>query len=618
MLPGLQIFDLREPSGCKILRGIVADFENGSTRAISWYHSPECSAECNDHHLVVYLENALCRGCPVCCEDIYGLLFHGNAKVRKISLLLYCRHFPDAVPPSSLQHDPSHLIRTIYLEHGWGSGVSSLAKHARDENLDVRKAAMCQLMRFSSDEKHKVKVLRSVCRGMRDRELSIRVFASKAIGEFRNLSDEIIQRLLSKQGASADYQELCGALVYGIEDEYAEVRRNTVASVYSLVTPGTASRTFDFIVDSLNDEDDVLRELCTFYLKMISVRYVLAIDKEIVRQICESLRERNVKVRANILDLLANLRYEDVEVFDILTAHMGVNVGFREVLRCIGRIASKNRRLFLANMGRFYKHTSVAQIEPSLEDDFYIAKLMVLRELKRADPGIEVSRVIEDHFLFLEIMECSRPDGCGDGYIFFKDILCQFLEEKNRDGESERQYRKLFRRMRREDDPRYWFIYYLYEGMVELRCKKKDDMLQRAPFLFANTGFDASVACNPRAMVEYIQSLDFGSIRFLRYDVDVPPRVSVCRRMPIRFSASLLLEEDIQDVHLKVWSGDKPPIHFKARKTVDVCILDDGTSICCSVVKLLGCRDVQLSRTKVILIERKKPKKDLIPGIDSY
>ncbi|ADM12215.1 uncharacterized protein Eint_090860 [Encephalitozoon intestinalis ATCC 50506] len=617
MLPGLQIFDLHEPSKCKILNTIGKDFEDCSPKPISKYHSSECTSECNDHHLIVYLENALCRGTQVEYEDISRMLLHRNSKVRRISLMLHYRNFPDIIPPS-FQDDPDHSVRAVYLSQRWNLRISSLIKQAEDENPDVRIAALHQLMRFSEDEKYKIKILRSVCHRIHDRELTIRVFVSRAIGEFKDLSDEVVEKLLSKQVTSLDDQKLCGALIYGVEDEYSDVRRNTISSVYSLVTPGIVSRAFDFIVDSLNDEDGDLRELSTLCLKKMSIKYTLVIDREIVRQICESLKERRSKVKANILSLLANLKYEDVEIFDILVSHMDVNVRSRDVFRCIRKIVSRNRKLFFANMDRFYKHTSIAQVESSLEDTFYIARLVVLRELKKANPGIRMSEVIENHFLFLEIMECSEPDGCGGGYVFFRDILHQFLEELDGGEQREKNYRRLFRRMKKENDHRYWFIYYIYKGMAELLRKGKSNILQRIPFLFANTGFDPSMANNTKNIAEYIRSLDFGSIRFLKYDVDVPSRVKVCGRMPVRFSASLLFEKDHQDVHLKVWSSDKTPIYFKARKTIEVCILEDVSSIYCSVVKLHSGQDIPLSHTKAISIERKKPRKDLIPGIDLY
>ncbi|WEL39482.1 AP-1 complex subunit beta-1 [Encephalitozoon hellem] len=616
MLPGLQIFDLHEPSKCNVLNSIAADFEGGSAKSLSDYYSPGCTPECNGHHLVVYLENALHRGVPICYKDVSALILHESSKVRKISLMLHCKHFPDIPPPPSFQHDPDHLIRAIYLRQKGNIRILSLIKQARDGNKDVREAALHQLMRFSEDERYKTKILRAVCHGIHDRELSIRVFASKAIGEFKGLPDEMIGRLLSKQVTSPDDQELCGGLIYGIEDEYSDVRRNTISSVFSLITPGIASKAFDFIVDSLNDDDSDVRELCTLYLKKISMKYVLAVDKEIVRQISESLKERSCNVKTNILGLLGNLKYEDVEVFNILTSHMEVNVGPRDVFRCIGKIVSRNKKLFLANVDRFYKHTPMAQVEESLEDNLYVARLMVLREMKRADPEMRISKIIEDHFLFLDIMECSKPNGCGDGYIFFKDILCQFLEEPSVDKKGH--YKRLFNQMKENDDDRYLFIYYVYKGMDELLRKKRDNILRKIQFLFVNTDFDISLISNIKLFIEYIKSLDFKSIRFLRYDVDVPSKVKVRSKMPIRFSACLTIESSHCDVHLKVWSENKQPIYYRAQKAIDICIFDDVSSICCSIVKLLPTQDIQLSHTKTVLIEKKKHKKDLIPGIDRY
>lgn len=615
MLPGLQIFDVQELMQCEVVNSIALDFESNKTKEACEYQSSQCTAECNEHHLIVYLENILHRGFPVDHEEIKEMLRHGNAKVRKIALMLHYKHFPGVEVPTSLQRDPHHAIREMYLMQGEGLGIHSMVKQTQDENPRVRAAAIWQLTRFAGDERYRMKILRPVCRAMRDRELSIRILASRALGEFAGIPDEVVQKLLSKQVAGSEDPEICGALVYGIEDEYSDVRRNTVASVYQLTSAGTASKVFDFAADSLNDEDHRLRETCTFYLKELSTKYVLAVDSEIVRQICESLKERCGKVRANILELLGNLRYEDTDVFDILASHIGADNNPQDMLRCLGKVTANNRKTFLAGIDKFYKRTAIAQIESSLDDKLYIARLMVHRELKRANPEVQTDKTVEDHFLFLSIMECKEPDVSGDGHVFFRDILCQFLEEGCSEGRGKvGNYRRLFRQMRKENDHRYWFIYCLYAGMKEMG-KKRERILKRIPLLFTNTGFEVSVADDIKGMVRYIRNVDFKSIRPLRYVLDAPSKVEVYKGMPIRLSINLLLEGDGQDVHLKTWSPNKPPIYFKAKETVDICILDDVSLIYCSIVKLFDEEDIRLSSIKAISVNRKKPKRDLIPGI---
>ncbi|KAH9410825.1 hypothetical protein HK407_10g15910 [Ordospora pajunii] len=628
MLPGLQIFDEHELTECKMLNEIVTDAADGSLKPLERYRSDECNEECNDHHVAVYLENAFDKVC-FDVDAIRKLLTHRSSKVRKIALCMHQRWFADD-EAMLLQNDPCHIVREAYLFQGRTVAVGSLIKQARDENVGVRFAALKRLVEFASIEEHKMKILKAVCIFMRDREHCLREFASKAIGGFKWIDEEAMKRMLTKQ-IEEGKEDVCGALVYGIEDEYSDVRRNTVRAVYELTTHGTVSQAFDFLVDSLNDDDEGLRVACTEYLVMLSKKYELMVDEEITAQISEGLRERNDRIRLNILSLLSNLRYESTMVYDILMLRMKDGIEPKEVHCAVKRMVSRNSKVFFADLAKFYVRTSIARVECSLDDPYYITRLVVLRELCKAGYRIDVSKDISDHFLFVEMMESKNPKTACDNYQFCKDIICQFITEKECDmhpgtgirnnGKQkgklgiERMYDRLFKDMLRQGK-QAWLVFYIYKGMCELMNGNGCRILRRIPYLFCVPGFNISIASDVNAMVRYIQDLDIGSIQVSIYRVSVPSVVEVDDKMPIRFSINVLAENACTEARLKIWADSKPCMYFEAVESLEICIMDNVSRINCCIVKPDTEDDIQLSGAKSIIIDRKKPKADLIPGIN--
>lgn len=605
MLPGLHIFDLHDLTLCETLAGIKTDFESNRIKAISDYCRGSCNAECNDHHIVVYLENVLHRGYPLGHEDVSKLLVHKNSKVRKISLLLHYKHFPDIKIPS-FQKDPSYSVREIYISHSKELIVSSLVRQTKDENPSVRIQALKRLMSFIQEDKYKLPMFKAVCYAISDRLPSVRTCASEIVGYFRGLPDELIEKLLNKQSTGHSGRKIAGALVYGIEDECLEVRMNTVKSLYLLTTTGVVSKVFDFLADSLNDDDEGLRELCASYLRRLSETYVLNVEQEIVKQVCGSLDEKNENIKESILVLLSNLRYEDTAIFDALVPQMDKNIEPRRMFKCIRRIVCKNRNLFFTNIGKFYEHKDIAQVEPSLGDCKYIARLVVLEELRRRGFEFRLERVIEDHFLFLGMMG-GRGCRVGEGYVneFLRDVLLQFLNEENAK-DMERHYRAVFRRGSREKSDSCKFICYIYKAIVEWMRTRRQNLLKKIPHLFTNTGFNISVLDEMSGIVTYVRDLSLRSIRHLKYQLDVASSVVARRGMPIRFCIRVRCEGSFSELFVKVGPEAGSCIYIPAKQKVEICVLEDEASIIyCCVVKLSNNEKIQVSDTRKIVVNRK-------------
>lgn len=77
-------------------------------------------------------------------------------------------------------------------------------------------------------------------------------------------------------------QGACGAFIHGLEDEFLEVRSESVDSLCKLAEncPKLAAKTIDFLVDMFNDEIELVRLKAILALNKI-LHYVLLGDDQI-------------------------------------------------------------------------------------------------------------------------------------------------------------------------------------------------------------------------------------------------------------------------------------------------------------------------------------------------
>lgn len=77
-------------------------------------------------------------------------------------------------------------------------------------------------------------------------------------------------------------QGACGAMIHGLEDEFLEVRVESVSSLCALAVdcPKLAAKSIDFFVDMFNDEIESVRLEAILSLNKI-LHYVLLADDQI-------------------------------------------------------------------------------------------------------------------------------------------------------------------------------------------------------------------------------------------------------------------------------------------------------------------------------------------------
>lgn len=103
-------------------------------------------------------------------------------------------------------------------------------------------------------------------------------------------------------------QGACGAFIHGLEDEFLEVRSESVDSLCSLAIncPKLAAKAIDFLVDMFNDEIELVRLKAIRALNKI-LHYVLLGDDQI-DIVVSVIEDSSFDIRESLKDLLSNCK----------------------------------------------------------------------------------------------------------------------------------------------------------------------------------------------------------------------------------------------------------------------------------------------------------------------
>lgn len=103
-------------------------------------------------------------------------------------------------------------------------------------------------------------------------------------------------------------QGACGAFIHGLEDEFLEVRSESVDSLCKLAIkcPKLAAKTIDFLVDMFNDEIELVRLKAILALNKI-LHYVLLGDDQI-DIVTSVIEDSSFNIRESLKDLLSSCK----------------------------------------------------------------------------------------------------------------------------------------------------------------------------------------------------------------------------------------------------------------------------------------------------------------------
>ncbi|EOB12634.1 hypothetical protein NBO_389g0005 [Nosema bombycis CQ1] len=211
-----------------------------------------------DYHILTYLEHALANGTNLKKVDITRFFTNKKPKVRLLAVNLCFKYYGYDNSLNFTILDPFYRIRLFAIPH---IKFSELKFMIDDENVNVKQAVLEEIMNRKVSYKKKITIFSNLGKCIVHPNLNIRLITAKLLHIFEGLKLPLMEQLLSKNDEEVVTKSICGLIVYGLEDEYAEVRKSTIKSLFILTNKANIHKTFSYFVDSLNDESFDVRQI---------------------------------------------------------------------------------------------------------------------------------------------------------------------------------------------------------------------------------------------------------------------------------------------------------------------------------------------------------------------
>lgn len=290
---------------------------------------------------VLFLEECMDNG--TIPENIISFTTSESAKVRKLALLL-CK-LGGFCLDSKFSTDPTASIRSFYLSNlviGSSSvkdiHLDAIIPHISDRNPSVRIAVLKSIRSLSLSPQTQNRLLPSLLHLINDTSSEVRLLFCKLLKKFKDLKTSLILGMLDK--------EKDGTLIYGAEDELVRIRLATVGAIRWFVREDTAAVLFDFLLDLLNDSQDV-RLRCMRLLRKIIRKFPIKKKSHEVHWLVLSSGNQSLAFTSTLIGVLTHLEYANLEELKItFTQSLFHRFDTRTVLGILDGVVKRNVGLF--------------------------------------------------------------------------------------------------------------------------------------------------------------------------------------------------------------------------------------------------------------------------------
>jgi integrator complex subunit 4 len=229
----------------------------------------------------------------------------------------------------------------------------------------------------------------------------------------------------------------CGAFIHGLEDEFLEVRGESVDALCSLALscPKLAAKSIDFLVDMFNDEIESVRLKAIIALTKISHCVLLQDDQiDIVLGVIE---DTSFEVRESLKVLLEQCRLatkiglkKTVQaLFKNLRKYFSDKYSIWRCFKHLGKHHAKFVISIISNLVGLHPFLDVT--EPDINDVYYISSLILIYNAVNENSAILalLPKYIINHYFFLKL---KLPELVPNINIIENAPLTQSLiDEKN-------------------------------------------------------------------------------------------------------------------------------------------------------------------------------------------
>ncbi|EOB11444.1 hypothetical protein NBO_1176gi001, partial [Nosema bombycis CQ1] len=383
-----------------------------------------------DYHILTYLEHALANGTNLKKVDITRFFTNKKPKVRLLAVNLCFKYYGYDNSLNFTILDPFYRIRLFAIPH---IKFSELKFMIDDENVNVKQAVLEEIMNRKVSLKKKITIFSNLGKCIVHPNLNIRLITAKLLHIFEGLKLSLMEQLLSKNDEEVVTKSICGLIVYGLEDEYAEVRKSTINSLFILTNEANIHKTFSYFVDSLNDESFDVRKSAIDCIEKLSSKFKILVDLETIQQICFLIKEESKEITQIIVSVLQNLKFKDIEVLTEIIENIYRKLSREDILSILISIFRNNTEIIINNIDRFYKYSPFLEQQIVLTDNKYFCSLVLVSLCVFNKIPLKLDPNSKKHVGFIiQEISITKKNNLKNLNDFTKDCLIKYIESEGK------------------------------------------------------------------------------------------------------------------------------------------------------------------------------------------
>lgn len=352
-------------------------------------------------------------------EDILNFTsycYNVNSKIRYLALKI-CHKDKNLALKYFKIDDPSASIRCILIRKS--RCCSEIVQFLKDFNTEVKLSALKAFSRLKISKEDQNKYISHFWNLINDRSYEVRLSFAKVLKNFNQLNSELFLKLFDKEDV--------GTFIFAAEDEYEDVRKQSILSLSHIISKDVANCAFNFLVDILGDDFLEIRETAMKVLCSICKKFTIKKSSNDLFSVLCCFREGSPILRKYLLKVLSRIYYDSVNIVESL---LNYKLEDNELLPTVKKIVRKNFKEFQINhLKQFFQFST--QEDRSSYNIKYMVDLTILKELNKKMP-IELDNKTRSEF---KILESLTKKGNSNMICLekLKEKILLFLQNYNSD-----------------------------------------------------------------------------------------------------------------------------------------------------------------------------------------
>lgn len=555
---------------------------------------PGPAADSDSEHQVIQsiLFLGVCIRNSVIPDNIEAFCRSCNSKIRYLALKA-CKGNDELIGKYFRADDPSSSIRQVMV--GRSASLSEIVSSFRDSNSGVKVAALKALSRLRIGRADQNIFIMDLLPLINDKEHEVRLLFSKVLRKFSKLTGEVLAKLFDKEDI--------GTLIYAAEDEYEDVRAESVVSLRYVIKKKVASDGFDFLMDILNDDSLRVRELAMKSMYSICRKYTITKESNGLFGVLVCLREMSPILKKFLLKIVARIRYKDVSIVSHL---FSTDLEDGEVLETVRKIVRRNTNVF-RDAAKTTLFIFSKNGDRSLYKIEYLVDLVIMQELMRTT-DLHISDQVRKDIDSASVL----PRRCMVGTVELSKIqglLTNFLLDVCKtgpEGGGMTEIDDAFRDQVKSVRTITAFGKFIKEYLLNLPLGITNILLIPYKFKFGGRSLRRLIDKYGINLVNEGPVVEIGVLSLVKelvdifvcspghlvlneYSLSLPETITRQSGLPVEFDVQIDCKVRSRDIFLVLESGGTR-ISYPARSTVHVLLDDCPSSIACHLACRVPCR----------------------------